>query len=256
MSYEEIIKYHQRNKIPFYHQNVIKHLNKFGIQKELSGDGLKDYVKNGYNFIRNFVSGPRNGPSPQVRVFLEKYGDHTIVALRVARKPIFGVIDKIANLISLGRWNRQKNKLNYDDVFHLYMVMRLSDGSIIRIDKNQVVVIAPELFEAPTAETMDVNLNNNVISLKQLITRGEQSVGLSNYWVYNPTTNNCQKFVIDTLNANNLLTSDLQKFILQDAKLLIEKSNPIMGPIATGVTNVAARFDHGMYGGKINKKNC
>src|SRR5579872_5917264 len=53
-------------------------------------------------------SDPRG--SRKFREFLDKYGDQHIMKLLVVRKPIFPIIEKIANLISLGKYEQVKSK--------------------------------------------------------------------------------------------------------------------------------------------------
>ncbi len=98
------------------------------------------------NYINRFISslkGPRLGPSPQIRDFIQKYGNNNIVFMNVCREPIQEYILKAANLITLGGFNKKKIELNYDKLFHLYLLISLENNVNFKLEKNEIVQIKP-----------------------------------------------------------------------------------------------------------------
>ena len=81
--------------------------------------------------------------SPAVRGWLAKYGDLGIESIAVCKKPIYSIIEKIGNWLSQGKLQENMDKLGYDRLMHLYLIVRLKDGPTVKIEKNHVVEIKP-----------------------------------------------------------------------------------------------------------------
>jgi hypothetical protein len=66
--------------------------------------------------------------------------------------------------------------------------------------------------------------------------------GDSNFWKYHPITNNCQLFVLQCLEKNNItVPEELRTFIYQDAEQVLSNS-PLLKNIAIGSTSLANRI--------------
>ena len=196
--------------------------------------------KGGNRFITAFT-GYREGPSPSVREFLKKYGDLKIRLIQVNRLPINSAISRLLNVLSLGQVNRRLKSLNYDKLFHLFTVIQLSDGQVIRIDKDEVVKIVPWKWSIrmnKKEEIMPVSLRGQSLSLNQLFERAENEIGKKALWVYHPVTANCQFFTLYLLSP--FLTPPIVKFVSQSVGSIL---NPVLQSISTGVTNVAHKAD-------------
>jgi hypothetical protein len=76
---------------------------------------------------------------------------------------------------------------------------------------------------------MDVPVTGN-ITFQSLIdkTRAKQGKG---FFIYNAISNNCQKFILDMMSANGILTTDLKNFIYQDVASLFSKFKPQMAVV-------------------------
>ncbi len=79
---------------------------------------------------------------PVVDRLIKQYGHRRIMQVTILRKPIQGGVQKLLNLITLGGFNRAKNEMKYDEVYHLYVNMTLDNGQTIGIEKNQRVNVA------------------------------------------------------------------------------------------------------------------
>jgi hypothetical protein len=89
-----------------------------------------------YNRIKETLGGPRTGPSPSVRSWLEIHGDTPIESISICKKPIFAWIERIGNWISQGKLKENMDKLGYDRLMHLFMIVRLKDGTSVKIEKK------------------------------------------------------------------------------------------------------------------------
>lgn len=182
--------------------------------------------------------GPRQNAPPQIRNWLEQHGNETITKLVVCREPINAAIDYALNIISLGDWNSNKKQLNYDNLYHLWILITTSSGRTWRLEKNEVVQIKQS--NDTGQQHMQVSLRDQTIKLRGFIDNGEK-IGPS-LWVYNPSSANCQMFVMSLLEGCGLMTQELKQFILQDAVATIGKDS-LASRLGTSLTDLAARFD-------------
>ena len=110
--------------------------------ENFEGDGLKDIFNNTIDRLKGFYKGVRLDFPPNERAILKNYGHNDIVQITVCRAPIHKMIDKTLNILSLGKWESLKRDSDYDRMFHLYMVIKLGNGHMIRLEKNQVINIS------------------------------------------------------------------------------------------------------------------
>lgn len=183
----------------------------------------------------------RQGAPPKIRALLEKYGDQRITMLQVGRFPIYSVIERLANIISLGKWEENKAKLKYDKMFHLFFIITLEDGFSFKLERNQVVTVKTDTTAQKDEERMSVNPKG--ATLAKFLGKGEDKAKPQNLWVYDSISNNCQCFVRDCLRGIGAWNSALHSFVMQDAASLIEGFSWFKG-IARAVTDAAAVVDH------------
>ncbi len=220
------------------------------------GGGIGDVLKDIKDRISSIFSGPRNFASPAVRKFMEHYGGTRIVSIQVCRYPILGVIDKLLNFLSLGKFSATKKKYHYDDLFHLFMLIEVENSKGRRFgvisERNHVVNIAmakeSDYNPGVKGACMDVPYDKNQ-TLAEFVDNGVQSD--PNFWIYDPITNNCQDYTLNMLRSNGILTPPLKEFVKQNASELVQ---PLVGKFARGVTDVAGILDVLIYGKGKPKK--
>lgn len=188
-------------------------------------------VKEGARRVYTAITGRKSAP-PVVQKLLDEHGDSAIVSIDVARSPVLPVIKSIMNIISSGQIEENKNKLGYDDIYHLYLIIKLKDGKAFKIERNEDLTVSDPNVSSES-EVMPVSLKGD-ITLNQMINKVSSKPG---FWTYNARTNNCQNFVFDMLNGSGLMTPTLKDFIMQDAEKLLEDS-PITEALSDGLTNL------------------
>lgn len=191
---------------------------------------------------------PRKDAPPQVRMIIQEFGKYPITELYVCRKKVQKVLDKVLNVLSLGQFNKKKNQLGYDDLFHMYLLAKVKIGIApfyIRIEKNHVAKISARggLKGEADNDCMNIPLHEPIL-LSNFFRNGE---GLQprDFWLYDATNNNCQVFVNSLLQGNAINSPALQKFVLQDAASLL--SGPLK-TITRGVTDIAGITDLLLHG--------
>lgn len=206
------------------------------------------------NIIQNLpelFKGVRTIAPPAVRSFLRDYGDILISSLSVCKMPVQEFVQKSLTLITLGKFDEYKKQLNYDDMFHLYLLARAPNGKNIVIEKNAVArieFIDDVEVSKISNNCMKVDLNNNNYTINQLINNTNDAIGDNQMWVYDPQTQNCQWFLKNILEVNGLLTKELKDFIMQDAKKIISQLPDLTQRLFRGATDMANFLDILVHG--------
>ncbi len=205
---------------------------------DVEGEGLKDFITSIPSRISGTISGVRLNYRPQDRQVIETYGNKKIVFIKVVREPIQAFVNTIVNGITLGRFDEIKKEKGYEAFFHLYLFLRLEDKSWIRLEKNHVITMTVNPKMDQNIDSRDVMLDEHP-TLSEFLKNGEQLMGPEKYFTYNGSNNNCQNYVAGLLEANGLLTPELEDFIIQDASTVPAYSKFIMN----NVTDFAHRGD-------------
>ena len=197
--------------------------------------------------IKAALKGPRQNFPPSVRSWIAKVGGERIVKMEVRRVPIIKVIDRAINLITQGDFDAKKAALGYDNMFHLFAVMWLQNGSVFKIEKNHVVMVTSG--EPSGGDAKSVNMSKSV-TVQQLMDGAVKYRG-KELFVYDAVHANCQDFVSSLLRGSGLMTSELNSFINQDAEAVIDKK---WHPVAKAVTDLAGIGDVLMNGEGMRTK--
>ena len=139
-------------------------INDDGVDTQLpeEGSGLYGNIK---DRLSSFYHGIRLDWPPKDRSMLKQYGAFTITHITLGRAPIHDMIDKAMQVLSLGRWDDLKKQYNYDRMYHLFMLVQLSNGSLLRVEKNAVVSISNNYRIESDAEFFPVQMHEGGIVL-------------------------------------------------------------------------------------------
>ena len=193
----------------------------------------------------------RTHASPAIRRLLEQKGNLKIIDVRVGRMPIKSWVAKVSNIVTLGQFNKNLKELGYDKAFHLYLEIKLEDGSVFYAEKNHVPVIVQNKGNTFTVgkeqEHLDLGKPNNV-TLAQMIERGEKKApSPHDFWVYSSDKNNCQAWVEALLKGMGMWSGEAAKFVKQDAVAIL-RGAPWASHIFKYVTDLANKFDVLIHG--------
>lgn len=215
-----------------------------------SGKGIIDKIKKIAKAVKYvFFFPPNRLPGNSQRVF-DKYKDAVIQSITVNRAPIYSIVDRALNLMSLGRWDKAKRQLGYDQMFHLSMVLHTNKGNIT-IEKNERVNI--EARGPKEGEKVSIaNVPN--ITLDAFLEKARKSMGDHRFFQYNAFENNCQDFLVGILSANGILDSGTRAFIKQDAEALLKQMPGYISKIAQGATDAAGKITQVLTGQGKRKK--
>ena len=132
--------------------------------------------------------------SASLHKLISEYGDVRITSIQLNRTPINGFLQKIINILSLGALQRAKKKLNYDDIFHLFMHIHLENQMCVLIEKDEVIKVYYSCLPRDKAEVFFVgNYIPNSLTVNEFIQNGAKLDGIYNFVHYTASTYNCQR---------------------------------------------------------------
>lgn len=179
-------------------------------------------------------------PSNEFARHLEKYGIFGIEKIFICRKPLMKGVEIFINAITLGKYNNIKNEHNYDQIFHLYLMILLKNGLWMLLEKNEQVVLKPsEISEVNNYQHMMVMMEPNKLSLREFVDNAIQAMGKNEFFIYDGLTSNCQMFVTDVLRSNNLWSTKYDLFVNQSITTSLEEVKGLK-TIMRKITDVGA----------------
>ena len=206
-----------------------------------NGSGLMDFIKKGFKTVKTMING-RNDYPPAERKIISDEGEIIIKEIIVYREPLESKVNALVNLISSGKFDEVKKKYGYDEMYHLFMVVKLDNDVRILIEKNEVINIHLNPSIKVTAQSMPVALNNKKISFKQFLDNGQNYMG-DKYFKYDAFTNNCQNYISSLLKSNGLDNPTVNSFVVQDLGGLTRDMGKTNSDIFRGITDLAAKFN-------------
>ena len=145
---------------------------------------------------------------------LDKHGDLIITGIDIKRDPIQASFA----VKSLGLLKDKP----FDSLYHLFMLVTLSNGKTIRVEKNEVITITVhagkdtnntesiKIFKVPTNKT-----------LNQMLERTKEQMG-SVFFKYDAINSNCQDFLLNIMSSNNNFgRKEVKTFVKQDVSNLV-----------------------------------
>ena len=209
-------------------------------------DDLKTKAKNVFGRVKSFITGDR-GYKPLIQKLLTQYGDKQITGITIIREPIKQYVNILTNIITLGEIDKYKNTYNINELFHLYMIVALNDGSLIRVEKNEEIDIE-KVNSIPQLDPKFVyvcKLPSNNLTLNILLNKTLNTIGQARYFKYDALNNNCQNYLYNILSTNgfNSINPDMKQFIIQDLTQLANKLGDTTKDIMNGLTNIKKRIN-------------
>lgn len=176
---------------------------------------------------------------------VESLSSVPIQQITFGREAVAKAVQAATNVLSGGDYNKQKEALKYDDVYHNFIVLVIG-GRHYKLEKNAVVQITP----FSSSGTFHTNYSPQSITLSTLIQKASQQ--FPNLYQYNPAYNNCQAFVKQVLGANHISPSSEEGVKAnnpQNGDLLLSSSHT--KKISHGLTRLAAWGDRVIHGGYL-----
>ena len=214
----------------------------FGYSPNLQGAGIfEDLVKQtkkGISKINKIFSKSSSYNNISTKT-LASFGNSIITELNVVRTPIQKVISNALNLLTAGKFNELKSKYSFDKLFHLSLMANIG-GKYIYIEKNEVVNISPSFTITDQSEIRNIPLNNQVLTINVMLQKTLDKIGNERFFTYDAFKNNCQDFIINILNTNNLGDPSIYAFVKQDISGILNELPKGLPKFARTITDIGA----------------
>lgn len=207
---------------------------------------LKDTISNIWDALKN---GLRRHGSPSFRKAIEQYGEMTINNITLQRTSIEKSYRYVLDILSFGSSERTMKKLSYDDLYHLALILHMSNGDILKFEKNEVVQLVR--VSEIKGQSLNVPMKKPIV-LNDFISTTLNKLGENKYWLYSTEVNNCQLFVYSHLINNGLANEENNKFVNQNALQVIGQENTALIKTSKFLTDAAALFDIVLHGRGIS----
>lgn len=215
------------------------------MEQDYDGSG---FINSTIDRFKAFFKGVRLDFPPVERALLQTYGNLEITQILVGRSPINDMLHKVLNLFSFGKWESIKRHYAFDKLFHLFMIVRFTNNKMVLVEKNEVIKITPSFNISDDCEFDNVPLKSNKLTLNHLFITTIKKVGNKRFFLYSAFGDNCQRFLMDILESNDLLTDKLKAFIYQDLTELVKQLPYVTKYLSQKVTDTAHQLNILMHG--------
>ena len=217
-------------------------------KKKITGGYLPPNVK----IAKALILG-RNDYPPKVRNILKKYGSEVIVSYKLKRTPVSKLLTTALSAVSMGEFGDRLKNSEYDELFHLFLELTTANGKRISVEKNAVINMDVSPSTRPNEEVEDIVSNIPPgLTINDLMNNTNKRMG-SSFFNYSAKSNNCQDFIINILNANNIGDESDREFVKQDTDHLF-KNLPYLRKISNTVTTLGAKVNVITEGAGTKKK--
>jgi hypothetical protein len=59
----------------------------------------------------------------------------------VCRSPVQQTVQEAMNLVSLGAFKKRLSRQSYDEIYHLFALITLEDGTVLTLDKQAILTL-------------------------------------------------------------------------------------------------------------------
>jgi len=180
-----------------------------------------------------------------IKRLIKNKGTLQVVSFQVIRNPIGSTVKAILNEIA--DVQKHAEELGFDDVYHLFMNVTLSDGSVVGLEKNARVNVKHGGWDPEGEGEQLSNMKMaKPVTLKTFLAKGELHGG-KNHYHYDAVEANCQQFIMDLLGGNDLMTEAIKSFVYQDPQQLVRKKS--VRRLAAVLTDIGGLADYIQHGG-------
>lgn len=203
------------------------------------------------SYVQTIAYGRNNFP-PQMRLLLAKYGDKPVIGITVSRSPLPNLMDTLLDKFSLGLYYKRIMNSPYDKLFHLRLDLKLQDGTIVMIEKNEVLTMVVNPFPNKDAQNFVLDPTEVPDGLTvNIMLQGAARIQGNKFYRYSAINNNCQDFVLACLNGSGIHNQKLNSFVKQNVSGLFGDLVNLRKGINT-ITDIAAKANELMYGSGIH----
>jgi hypothetical protein len=210
---------------------------------EYEGEGIGDVFKKVKDVAVGLVKGRREF-TPSSRAVLERYGNDPYSRVMVCRKALD---DNLLKFIKM-----TKQGVPYDKLYHLSIRFQMPGGKWLRLDKREDLQASIETSIPPETTCIPVRVGSSAPrTVNEILAKTLKAVGEERFYKYRSTSYNCQRFIADIIQSNDMSTD--MSFIMQDVKGLVPSW---VDSLANVATDAKARLNLIMQGRGYDCEDC
>lgn len=153
--------------------------------------------------------------------FLKEHGNKRPTNIQVHRQALGKAQNLLLDVMSRNQFKKQLSSRGYDSAFHAWLTMDLG-GVNYNIEKVDLIKMSTRTYDKPF-DSMFVSSSANGMTLNQIIEKAYKAKGRA-LTEYDPMVNNCQRFVVDFLDAAGLNSAFVNSWTLQPLNDVIKSS--------------------------------
>jgi hypothetical protein len=180
---------------------------------------------------------------PSARKLLEEVGSQEVKSLEIVRTPLSSFTKTFLNAISLGQFGKISKKY-YDEMFHLSLLI----NGQYNLEKNEVVYFNTKNPKEKNSQVRSVTNIPAGLTIQQLIDNTRDRMGAENFSNYDAEKLNCQNFLINVFDANDIGDSADRDFIFQDATKIFKELPEYAKVLGKASVKLGAIFNRLIYG--------
>lgn len=196
----------------------------------------------------------RNYYPPELNKRLQDLGNLDVINMIIVRIPLPKIYDILTYYVTSGKFNLQNP---YDTLYHLGLVLTLSNGQYIFLDKGQFGVRIKDYDSSKDkdgTQFLEVQMNQP-IALNELIDKTALKMGWRNFNDYDVVNVNCQNFVINLLRENGLNNKENEIFVVQDIQQIFQNLDYLKYMINFGAS-LTEKGNILWHGEGVKKRKC
>lgn len=144
--------------------------------------------------------------SPLLLRTLRQFGEYEIVGMKLCR---------FARIRNIEKYEQGDKSLTYDQLFDTYLLLLLANERTVRISKAPSVAIAPASWNpSDGTEEMQIELEDDNMSLGALMADAEHNIGADRFWSYIPKVQTNRQFLAALLQAAGTWTRKIEAFLM------------------------------------------
>ena len=204
-----------------------------------------NYIYNTHIY-KKYILGISEQLNKSKQIFNE-YNNWKVISIYICRQPINTFLNKCINFITFDTFNILCKNLNYNNIYHIsfIFIIKLDDKyKIILVDKQHTILLSDTFtIHNATMEFCSVQLKNKNNKFGDMINK-VYDINKEQYLSFDIISNNCQTFAYDFMIANELLTDNCKKFILQDLKSVENDIPKYSHKFANGIVYIYSTIEN------------
>lgn len=200
-------------------------------------------VKEQVKFAKHLAFGNYDSYPPSAQKVLNQYGNAFVTSIVLHRNPLSKTYTTLMNLWTRGETDKRIAQQPKDQLFHIGMWVTLSNGKVIKIEKNEVINLVVNPTKPKEEQTsQNVPKPPSKLTFGGMLENTRKYVGNHKFFSYSAKNNNCGNFIEMILKANGLNTPATHEYIGQDTKTILG-GFPKLRKFMNTITDIGARFN-------------